>query len=122
MEQNDFYEVGWSMDFIPVTIVGISEDGVIVTPTNDKRNCQLEVKEVYRLPKPQDPQKVVVPRFVNDWLKKYRYAHTLLRVLNAAEKEQIVPSTVNEWILDNQYDFIKAWIDGWDIELEETDE
>ena len=69
-----------------------------------------------------EPQKVVVPKFVAEWLKKYRYAHTLLRVLNAAEKEQIVPSTVNDWILDNQYDFIKAWIDGYDIELEETDE
>ena len=67
-------------------------------------------------------QEVVIPKFVADWLKKYRHAHTLLRVLNAAEKEQITPSTVNDWILDNQYDFIKAWIDGWDIELEETDE
>ena len=69
-----------------------------------------------------EPQKPVVTKFVAEWLKKYRYAHTLLRVLNAAEKEQIVPSTVNDWILDNQYDFIKAWFDGYDVELEETDE
>lgn len=67
--------------------------------------------------------KPVVPKFVAEWLKKYRHAHTLLRVLNAAEKEQIVPSAVNDWILDNQYDFIKAWIDGWDIAKEvEADE
>ena len=65
------------------------------------------------------PQKMTVPKFVGEWLKKYRYTHTLLRVLNAAEKEQIVPSTVNDWILDNQYDFIKAWFDGWDIVKEE---
>ena len=70
-----------------------------------------------------EPQKVTVPKFVDDWLKKYRYAHTLLKVLNAAEKEQIIPSTVNVWIADNQYDFIKAWIDGYDIvKEEETDE
>ena len=69
-----------------------------------------------------EPQKVVVPKFVGEWIKKYRHAHTLLLVLNAAEKEQITTSTVNDWILDNQYDFIKAWFDGWDIELEETDE
>ena len=70
-----------------------------------------------------ESQKVVVPKFVAEWLKKYRYAHTLLKVLNAAEKEQITPSTVNDWILDNQYDFIKAWIDGYDVELEDgTDE
>ena len=65
-----------------------------------------------------EPQKVTVPKFVGEWLKKYRYAHTLLRVLNAAEKEQIVPSTVNDWILDNQYDFIKAWFDGYTVEQE----
>ena len=67
-------------------------------------------------------QEVVIPKFVAEWLKNYRYAHTLLKVLNAAEKEQITPSTVNDWILDNQYDFIKAWIDGYDVELEEADE
>ena len=66
-----------------------------------------------------EPQKVVVPRFVKDWLKKYRHAHTLLRVLNAVENEQVIPSTVNDWILDNQYDFIKAWLDGYEIEKEE---
>ena len=65
-----------------------------------------------------EPQKVVVPKFVAEWLKKYRYAHTLLKVLNAAEKEQIVPSAVNDWILDNQYDFIKAFHDGYTIEQE----
>ena len=60
-----------------------------------------------------ETHKVVVPKYVAEWLKKYRYAHTLLKVLNAAEKEQIVPSAVNDWILDNQYDFIKALFDGY---------
>lgn len=119
MKMNDFYEVDGCMDFIPVTIVGISDDGVIVTPTNDKRDYKLLVEEVYRFPKVHEPQKVVVPKFVAEWLKKYRYAHTLLRFLNAAENEQITTITVNDWILDNQYDFIKAWIDGYDIEKEE---
>ena len=68
-----------------------------------------------------EPQKVTIPKFVAEWLKKYRYAHTLLKVLNAAEKEQIIPSAVNEWILDNQYDFIKAWIDGYEEEADETE-
>ena len=72
MKTNDFYEVDGSMDFIPVTIVGKSDDGVFVRPTSDKQNCQLVVKEVYRLPKVQEPQKVAVPKFVDDWLKKYR--------------------------------------------------
>ena len=66
-----------------------------------------------------EPQKVAIPKFVAEWLKKYRHAHTLLKVLNSAEDERIMPSTVNDWILDNQYDFIKAWMDGYE---EETDE
>ena len=65
-----------------------------------------------------EPQKVAVPKFVAEWLKKYRYAHSLLKVLNAVKKEQIVPSTVNDWILDNPYDFIKAWLDGYEVEKE----
>ena len=63
-----------------------------------------------------EPRKVVVPKFVAEWLKKYRHAHTLLKVLNSAEDERIMPSTVNDWILDSQYDFIKAWIDGYEQE------
>ena len=66
-----------------------------------------------------EPQKVTIPKFVAEWLKKYRYAQTLLKFLNAAEKEQIATSAVTDWILDNQYDFIKAWIDGYEVEEEE---
>ena len=70
-----------------------------------------------------EPQKVVIPKFVAEWIKPYRHSHTLLRVLSAVENKQVTPSTVNDWILDNQYDFIKAWIDGYDVELEDgTDE
>ena len=68
-----------------------------------------------------EPQKVVIPKFVAEWLKKYRYAHTLLKVLNSAEDERIIPSAVNDWILDNQYDFIKAWMDGYEQETDEAE-
>ena len=66
-----------------------------------------------------EQQKVVIPKFVAEWIKPYRYSHTLLLVLNAVENKQVTPSTVNDWILYNQYDFIKAWIDGYDVELED---
>lgn len=65
-----------------------------------------------------EPQKVVIPKCVTEWLKEYRYANTLLKVLNAAEDERIVPSVVNDWILDNQRDFVVAWYDGYEIEKE----
>ena len=73
---------------------------------------------IYCIEQIHEPKKVVVPKFVAEWIKKYRHAHTLLRVLNASEKEQITPSTVNDWILDNQYDFIKAWLEGYEVEKE----
>lgn len=56
MNMNDFYEVDGCMDFIPVTIVGISDDGVFVTVSDGKQDYKLVVKEVYRLPKPQEQQ------------------------------------------------------------------
>ena len=68
-----------------------------------------------------ESQKVAIPKFVAEWLKKYSYAHTLLKVLNAAENELITLSAVNDWILDNQYDFIRAWIDGYEEETDETE-
>ncbi|HEP1840908.1 TPA: DUF1642 domain-containing protein [Streptococcus suis] len=65
-----------------------------------------------------EPQTVVVPKFVAEWLKEYRHASPLLKVLNAAEDGRVVPSAVNDWILDNQRDFVVAWYDGFDIEQE----
>ena len=86
----------------------------------DDENVYLSRKRTIELVSQIDePQKVVVPKFVAEWIKKYRHAHTLLRVLSAAESKQVTPSTVNDWILYNKYDFIKAWIDGYEIEKEE---
>ena len=85
----------------------------------DDENVYLSRKRTIELVSQiNEPQKVVIPKFVAEWLKKYRYAHTLLKVLNSAEDERIIPSAVNDWILDNQYDFIKAWMDGYEIEQE----
>ncbi|HFI0000907.1 TPA: DUF1642 domain-containing protein [Streptococcus suis] len=65
-----------------------------------------------------EPQKVTIPEFVAEWLKESTHADTLVQVLNAVENEQVVPSTVNDWILDNQRDFVIAWIDGYNVEKE----
>ncbi|HEM3964272.1 TPA: DUF1642 domain-containing protein, partial [Streptococcus suis] len=65
-----------------------------------------------------EPQKVVVPKFVAEWIKGYRHTNTVLKILNAAENERVIPSAVNDWILDNQRDFVVAWHDGYEIEQE----
>ncbi len=76
------------------------------------------VDAFYTLDQIREPQEAVVPKVVAGWLKEYRYASTLLKVLNAAEDERVVPSAVNDWILDNQRDFVAAWYDGYTIEQE----
>ena len=84
------------------------------TTTNQKVDMVIKNQVLDIISQIDEPQKVVVPKFVAEWLKKYRYAHTLLKVLNSAENELITLSAVNDWILDNQYDFIKAWLDGYE--------
>ena len=64
-----------------------------------------------------EPQKPVVPKFVAEWLKENRHAHTLLKVLNAADEERITPSIVNDWILENQREFIMAWFFGLKLSI-----
>ena len=117
MKQIEFYEVDGCTDFIPVKLIEEHKHmtntlRVELTETGDRTF----VPHIYSFPKVTEPQKVAIPKFVAEWLKKYRHAHTLLKVLNSAEDERIMPSTVNDWILDSQYDFIKAWIDGYEQE------
>ena len=116
MKTNDFYEVDGCMDFIPVKIVGKSEDGVIVTHTNDKRDCQLVVEEVYRLPKPHEPQKVTVPKFVAEWIETHkRWMPFLSHLFTDNLDEQL-----KEWLdfSDNQNLMAKAWLYGYTVEKE----
>ncbi|HEL1582406.1 TPA: DUF1642 domain-containing protein [Streptococcus suis] len=115
MKQNDFYEVNGCTEFIPVTINETYAGGVDVTVNSITHTFRMAVKQVYQFPKQHEPQKVVVPKFVAEWLKEYRHASPLLKVLNAAEDGRVVPSAVNDWILDNQRDFVVAWYDGYEI-------
>lgn len=76
MEQNDFYEVDGCMDFIPVTIDGVYDDGVVVTVNGSVSDFRIGVEEVYRFRKIYEPQKPVVPEFVVDWVddsREYRF-------------------------------------------------
>ncbi|HFU4459263.1 TPA: DUF1642 domain-containing protein [Streptococcus suis] len=77
------------------------------------------VDAFYTLNQIHEPQKVVVPKFAAEWLEENQYTHTLLKVLNAAENERIIPSAVNDWILENQRDFVIAWYDGYEVEKEQ---
>ena len=123
MEQNDFYEVDGCIDFIPVTIVGKYEDGVIVAPTNDKRDCQLVVEEVYRLTKVHEPQKVVVPKFVAEWIKSKKESFSDMSAIYMYDNLTLDNNgghyhEVWLWVIAHHHDFIKAWHDGYTVEKE----
>ena len=127
MKMNDFYEVNGCIDFIPVTIVGMPDDGVIVAPANDKRDCQLVVKDVYRLPKPQEPQKPVVPKFVAEWIEWCKANDvTLLGGISPIDElgsticseKRVKSRDATRWAKRNQETFARAWLDGYAIEQE----
>ena len=102
MKTNEVYEVDGCKDFIPVTIDGIYDDGVPVTVINGKQKHQLVVEEVYRFPKVQEPQKVVVPKFVAEWIKKYkdkgyRLSHALEKVFDDVELSLYIKQQLGDY-------------------------
>ena len=72
MKQNDFYEVDGCTFFVPVTINETFADSVGVTVDNYMQGYRLVVKEVYRFPKANEPQKPVVPKFVADFYESIK--------------------------------------------------
>lgn len=73
MKQNDFYEVNGCIYFIPVKL--IEEHKHLMNA------LELEVSEsgfrtfapnIYKFPKVDEPQKVTAPKFVAEWIKKYK--------------------------------------------------
>ena len=82
MGQNEFYEVDGCTWFIPVDLI-----------EEDKYTKRLEVEaiesgrrtfvpSIYKFPKPPEPEKVVVPKLVAEWIEYYkkkgrRLAHAL---------------------------------------------
>ena len=116
MKQNDFYEVDGYVDFIPVTINETFADSVGVTVDNYMQGYRLVVKEVYRFPKPHEPQKVVVPKFVAEWIEEARAEEYSLYGAWEMVKEG---SEIFWWLFDghesNQDTFNRAWLDGYEV-------
>ncbi|MGQ7383377.1 DUF1642 domain-containing protein [Streptococcus suis] len=124
MKRNDFYEVNGCTDFIPVTINKAFADGVGVTVHSTTHPFIMAVKQVYQFLKPHKPQKVVVPKFVAEWIEECKGRGCPLR---AAMKHINLPDKVNAWFLEtgqdeftypNQDIFARAWLDGYEIERE----
>ena len=62
-----------------------------------------------------EPQKVVVPKFVAEWIDELKKNHS-----NLAWVWQVYPneSKVKNWLEANTEKFMRAWLDGFEIEKE----
>ncbi|MCS9993920.1 DUF1642 domain-containing protein [Streptococcus thermophilus] len=111
MKQNDFYEVDGCTDFIPVKL--IEEHKHIMNA------LELEVAEsgfrtfapnIYKFPKVDEPQKVTVPKFVAEWIKKYkeegcRLSHALEDVFDDVE--------LSLYIKQQEDDYTETIAEAW---------
>ena len=62
-----------------------------------------------------EPQKVVVPKFVAEWIEELKKNHS-----NLAWVWQVYPNEpkVKNWLEANTEKFMRAWLDGYEIEKE----
>ena len=115
MKQNDFYEVDGCMDFIPITISETYADGFGAIVSDTIQDYRLLVEQVYRFTKVKEPQKVVVPKFVAEWIEELKKSHS-----NLAWVWQVYPNEpkVKNWLESNTEKFMRAWLDGYEVEKE----
>ena len=121
MKQNEFYEVAGCMDFIPVTINETYADSIAVTVDNYMQGYKLVVKNAYRFPKIDEPQKPVVPKFVSEWIdkhkngkKKYRLSHALEHIFDDTELGLYIKQQEGDYTET----IARAWLDGYTVEQE----
>ena len=77
-----------------------------------------------------EPQKVVVPKFVAEWIKSHKESFSDVSAIDmyenlTSDNRGGYYHEVWLWVIDHHYDFIKAWHDGYEESEErlgETDE
>ncbi|HFI0175736.1 TPA: DUF1642 domain-containing protein [Streptococcus suis] len=65
-----------------------------------------------------EPQKVVVPKFVATWIKHCKQSNLDLDHSMRCTRVNNAETGVEEWIYENQETFVRAWLDGYEIEQE----
>ena len=62
-----------------------------------------------------ETQKVVVPKFVAEWIEELKKSHS-----NLAWVWQVYPNEtkIKNWLESNTEKFMRAWLDGYEIEKE----
>ena len=70
-----------------------------------------------------EPPKVVVPKFVAEWMKSQKESFSDASAIDMYDNLTLDNKgghyhEVWLWVIDNHYDFIKAWHDGYTVEQE----
>ena len=92
----------------------------------DLEPCGDLIAEIYNLD--ETPEKVVVPKFVADWIERNKESEVSLQIMlkcyqnyyyNMNRKCQTDEEKAVQWYVDNPYKFIQAYEDGYTIEPEQ---
>ena len=113
MKQNDFYEVDGCTDFIPVKLIKEYKHLNLLEVASTESGYRTVVPCIYSFHKVDEPQKVVVPEFIDSYIRyaKVEGMSLFIAMDNAQNKEL-------EWIITNEETFARAWLDGYEIEQE----
>ncbi|EEO3376394.1 TPA: DUF1642 domain-containing protein [Listeria monocytogenes] len=102
--------------------------GTVEEVYNDTQKCKVQIDEFpVTVTKPQkylvkaeEPELVVVPQFVADWISRCRQEGYNL-IWSISYENNDMPDEMYEWLTsaaDNQEIFARAWLDGYEVEKE----
>ena len=113
MKQNDFYEVDGCIDFIPVKLIKEHKYINLLEVEVTGSGSRTFTPGIYKFPKVQEQQKVVVPKFIDIFIgyAKAEGMSLFIAMDNAQNKE-------SEWIITHEETFARAWLDDYEIEPE----
>lgn len=88
-----------------------------VTPVIDLDDAQEIISKI------DEPQKVVVPKFVADWIESQKESFSDASAIDMYDNLTLDNNggyyhEVWLWVIDHHYDFTKAWHDGYEVEKE----
>ncbi|EMA2095374.1 DUF1642 domain-containing protein [Listeria monocytogenes] len=102
--------------------------GTVEEVYNDTQKCKVQIdgfpvtvtKPQKYLVKAEEPELVVVPQFVADWISRRRQEGYNL-IWSISYENNDMPDEMYEWLTstaDNQELFARAWLDGYEVEEE----
>ena len=73
-----------------------------------------------------EPQKVVVPKYVAEWIKSQKESFSDVSAIDIYDNLTLDNNGGNYhevwlWVIDKPHDFTKAWHDGYEEEPDETE-